>query len=75
MTASENSFEGMPEFTAISAETNEPVDLPNKIVWDGIQLQEDEAIVYINEEGEKQIITSRPFNEDKAYRVILFDYS
>jgi len=44
-------------------------------VWDGIQLQEDEAIVYINEEGEKQIITSRPFNEDKAYRVILFDYS
>lgn len=65
----------MPEFTAISAETNKPVDLPNRLVWDGIQLQEDEAIVYINEEGEKQIITSRPFNEDKAYRVILFDYS
>jgi hypothetical protein len=75
MTVSENSSEKVPEFSAISAKTNEPVDLPKDLVWESLQLDEDEAVVYVDEKGEKQIITTQPFDEDKYYRVILFDYS
>ena len=65
----------MPEFSAISAQTNEKIPLPKDIVWNGIQLKDDELILYITEEGEYQYITNKPFNEDKLYKIIIFDYS
>jgi hypothetical protein len=70
------SFSGQtPEFLAVSTKTNEPIDLPNTIVWNGIQLGSDELIVHITEKGEQQFITTHPFDENKYYKVILFDYS
>ena len=75
MSNSKNSSEEIPEFSAISTKTNKPVDLPTKIVWDGIQLDSDEMILYIDEKGEQQIITTHPFDDEKYYKVILFDYS
>lgn len=75
MTASK-SFSGQtPEFLAVSAKTNQPIGLPENVVWNGIQLGSDELIVYITEKGEQQFITTHPFDENKYYKVILFDYS
>jgi len=45
------------------------------VVWDGIQLEDDEMILYVTEEGEQQIVTTRPFDDEAYYKVILFDYS
>ena len=75
MSASGDSSGPIPQFSAVSVQTNEPIDLPYNIVWKGIQLDDDELILYINEEGEQQMITARPFDEEKYYKIILFDYS
>lgn len=75
MKPSNDSSEATPPFLAISSKTNEPVDIPDNIVWKTIQLDDDEMIIYIDEKGEQSFITTRPFNEEKYYRVILFDYS
>ncbi len=65
----------MPQFSAISAKTNEEIPLPANVVWNGIRLDEDQCIVYITEDNEFQYITSSPFDENKMYRIIIFDYS
>lgn len=70
-----NSYEGTPEFSAISAATKEKIPLPNIITWESLTLAEDEIIVYITETGEVQYVTTRPFDENKQYKIILFDYS
>jgi hypothetical protein len=75
MTTSNNSLEPIPPFLAISAETNKPLNLPKNIIWDGITLGSDELIVYINEKGEHEYITTLPFDENKLYKIIIFDYS
>lgn len=75
MDTSDASSGQTPEFSAISTTTNKPVDLPSKVVWDGIQLEDDEMILYVTEEGEQQIVTTRPFDDEAYYKVILFDYS
>jgi hypothetical protein len=75
MTASKDSLGPIPQFSAVSAETNAPIPLPRNIVWDGITLDPDELIVYINEKGEYEYITTHPFDENKQYRIIIFDYS
>jgi hypothetical protein len=75
MTALNASSGQTPEFLAVSATTNTPIDLPTNVVWNGVQLGSDELIVYITEKGERQFITTQPFDENKYYKVILFDYS
>lgn len=74
MVASGNSSEAMPEFSVLSA-PNSKLDLPNNVVWKGIQLQADEVLLYITEKGEKHIITSHPFDENSYYKIILVDES
>lgn len=64
----------IPQFSAISAKTNEPIDLPKSILWKSVLLDDDEAIVYIDEKGEKSIVTSRPFDDEKYYKIIIYDY-
>lgn len=65
----------IPEFSAISAKTNQEIELPKNVVWSSIRLEDDQLILYISEEGEFQYITKLPFDEEKMYKVILFDYS
>jgi hypothetical protein len=75
MAVSGNSLERIPEFSVVS-DQDKPIKLPNSIIWNGIQLSDDQVIIYINEEGSREYISKLPFDDNKYYReIILFDYS
>lgn len=73
MTTSEDSLGKIPEFLALSDKGQ--LDLPNQVIWKGIQLDEDELIIYIDEKGEQSMVTQSPFDDEKFYRVTVIDHS
>ncbi|MHA2064059.1 MAG: hypothetical protein ACXABY_06730 [Candidatus Thorarchaeota archaeon] len=49
----------------------EETALPDALVWQTALLQDHELLVYIDEEAETHLITSKPYDPEKEYQVLV----